>query len=231
MKLKVETPPNLTGTAEQQLRQMHSYLFRMVEGLNVALGNLSETKPQESGSGNAYNELRALIGNTAESVKELRKEIDKENGETATIDPLQLMPVGYIYISSDPTSPAELFGGTWEALTDRVIVGAGGKYDVNSTGGAETHTLTVNEMPSHNHGSRALTGTLANVMFDDGISIGANGIASITLARARSWSGAAGSASYRVDINATHEHDYNGGGAAHNNMQPYIAKYMWERTA
>lgn len=213
MKLKVETPPNLTGTAEQQLRQMHSYLFRMVEGLNVALGNLSETKPQESGSGNAYNELRALIGNTAESVKELRKEIDKENGETATIDPLQLMPVGYIYISSDPTSPAELFGGTWEALTDRVIVGAGGKYDVNSTGGAETHKLSKSEMPEHYH-------SIAVDKSGSGHDFGAwslivNDFSSPTTA----FKGSAGITGYA------------GSSAAHNNMQPYIAKYMWERTA
>lgn len=204
MKHKVETPPKLQGSTEQQLRQMHSYLFRMAEGLNVVLGNLSETKPQESGSGNAYNELRALIGNTAESVEKLRKEIGKENGETATIDPLQLMPVGYIYISSDPTSPAELFGGTWEALTDRVIVGAGGKYDVNSTGGSETHTLTIDEMPRHQHIYTLSGGSLT----------GDTGHADWSQGAHQEWS-----------TQAT------GGSAAHNNMQPYIAKYMWERTA
>lgn len=217
MKHKVETPPKLQGSAEQQLRQMHSYLFRMAEGLNVVLGNLSETKPQESGSGDAYNELRALIGNTAESVKELRKEIGKENGETATIDPLQLMPVGYIYISSDPTSPAELFGGTWEVLTDRVIVGAGGKYDVNSTGGAETHTLTVNEMPSHNH---KLQRDMAGV--EIGIAGGNGSVQGNALEGTYSTVSIFGSS---IGAGAT------GGGAAHNNMQPYIAKYMWERTA
>ena len=170
----------------------------------MVLGNLSETKPQESGSGNAYNELRALIGNTAESVEKLRKEIGKENGETATIDPLQLMPVGYIYISSDPTSPAELFGGTWEALTDRVIVGAGGKYDVNSTGGSETHTLTIDEMPRHQHIYTLSGGSLT----------GDTGHADWSQGAHQEWS-----------TQAT------GGSAAHNNMQPYIAKYMWERTA
>lgn len=227
MKHKVETPPKLQGSAEQQLRQMHSYLFRMAEGLNVVLGNLSETKPRESDSGNSYNELRTMIGNTAESVKELRKEIgntaesvkelqkeiDKENGETATIDPLQLMPVGYIYISSNPTSPAELFGGTWEALTDRVIVGAGGKYDVNSTGGAETHTLTVNEMPSHNH---TTYGSYPRIN-DDTVSGTKYGSSSSS----QNWW-------FKGTINYT---EWNGGSAAHNNMQPYIAKYMWERTA
>lgn len=221
MKHKVETPPKLQGSAEQQLRQMHSYLFRMAEGLNVVLGNLSETKPQESGSGNAYNELRALIGNTAESVKELRKEIGKENGETATIDPLQLMPVGYIYISSDPTSPAELFGGTWEALTDRVIVGAGGKYDVNSTGGAETHTLTVNESPYHEHSFKDGSHTF---LWGDGVgTVNINGTKAVAAA-------ASGNSLYTIQ-GAWASTNGAGGSQPHNNMQPYIAKYMWERTA
>lgn len=43
-----------------------------------------------------------------------------------------LMPVGYLYMSSEPTSPAALFGGTWEQITDRVIIGADGDYAVNS---------------------------------------------------------------------------------------------------
>ena len=36
-------------------------------------------------------------------------------------------------------------------LRDRFIVGAGNSYSVGSTGGEATHTLTVSEMPSHNH--------------------------------------------------------------------------------
>ena len=37
-------------------------------------------------------------------------------------------------------------------LRDRFIVGAGGSYGVGSTGGENQHTLTIDEMPSHNHG-------------------------------------------------------------------------------
>lgn len=36
-------------------------------------------------------------------------------------------------------------------LRDRFIVGAGNNYSIGSTGGSEKHTLTVDEMPSHNH--------------------------------------------------------------------------------
>ena len=36
-------------------------------------------------------------------------------------------------------------------LTDKFVLGAGGKYSVKDEGGKETHTLTVDEMPSHSH--------------------------------------------------------------------------------
>ena len=36
-------------------------------------------------------------------------------------------------------------------LRDRFIVGAGGKYNVGNTGGADSVTLEVSQMPSHSH--------------------------------------------------------------------------------
>lgn len=116
-----------------------------------------------------------------------------------------IYPVGSIYISSSATSPASLFGGTWEQITDRVIVGAGGKYDVNSTGGAATHTLTVDEMPPHNH-----------VVYMGRGNYDVQGI----------WGSSACEPLTNPSGSVT---DIQGGGAAHNNMQPYIAKYIWER--
>jgi hypothetical protein len=105
MKLKVETPPNLAGTPEQQLRMVYSYLFRLSENLNVALSNLnedsyssaaqmssesgSETSGVSSGSsGDAYNELRVLIVNTAEVINSeidvLQMEMNSKYGAIST---------------------------------------------------------------------------------------------------------------------------------------------------
>lgn len=52
------------------------------------------------------------------------------------------IPTGWILCDGTNNTPD---------LRDRFIVGAGNGYAVGSTGGEATHTLTVAEMPSHNH--------------------------------------------------------------------------------
>ena len=60
-------------------------------------------------------------------------------------------PVGSIYWSSNNTNPGTLFGGTWTQIKDRFILAAGDSYTNGVTGGASTVTLSVSNMPSHNH--------------------------------------------------------------------------------
>ena len=62
-----------------------------------------------------------------------------------------IYPVGSIYMSVNNVSPATFLGGTWTALQDRVLIGAGNSYAVNSTGGSATTTLTTLNMPTHTH--------------------------------------------------------------------------------
>lgn len=119
----------------------------------------------------------------------------------------KIYPVGSIYMSMNNVSPASFFGGTWEQLTDRFLIGAGSSYSAGSTGGEATHTLTVNEMPAHNH----------NLRFNQTGSGSGSGVP---------WS--AGTTIVGYDGSAVMPL---GGGSAHNNMPPYLAVYMWKRTA
>ena len=71
-------------------------------------------------------------------------------------NPLAAYPVGSYYISSVSTSPASLFGGTWVQVQDRMILAAGTKYSAGTlanpaTGGSETKSLAVANIPSHTH--------------------------------------------------------------------------------
>lgn len=56
-------------------------------------------------------------------------------------------PVGSYYISNTSTSPATQFGGSWTQLTDKFLYAT----TSTSTGGSNTHTLTINQMPKHGH--------------------------------------------------------------------------------
>ena len=119
-------------------------------------------------------------------------------------------PVGSVYTAVVSTDPSTLFGfGTWSAFgSGRCLVGVDTgqtEFDtVEETGGEKTHTLTIAEMPAHDHDIYA----------------GNSGSGSPSLAIAGS--------------NTTPSADYisdRGGGNAHNNLQPYITVYFWKRTA
>lgn len=143
-----------------------------------------------------------------------------------------IYPVGSIYMSVNATSPATIFGGTWEQIEDTFLLAAGTNYTAGATGGEAAHTLSATEIPAHTHGRKSLTGSLYRAVLDDGDSITRSGIvSSIDSPRTSTWKSEGGTACYRVNFDASHEHDSVGGGGAHNNMPPYLAVYMWKRTA
>jgi hypothetical protein len=127
-------------------------------------------------------------------------------------------PVGSIYMSVNNTSPATLFGGTWEAIEGRFLLGVDSTYSAGSTGGEATHTLTKPEMPSHKH--------LSHFFFTKAET--PNNTYGLT------DNGAFGNR-VLVYTEGTNPHDgyiyAEGGTEAHNNMPPYLAVYMWKRTA
>lgn len=129
-------------------------------------------------------------------------------------DILELVyPVGAIYLSAVSTSPATLFGfGTWERIQNRFLLAAGSAYAAGSTGGAATHALSVDELPSHSHG-------FVNEFTNRAIPSSQSGSFNIPITK-----GSAATSS----VSATNNE---GGGKAHNNMPPYLAVYVWKRTA
>ena len=59
-----------------------------------------------------------------------------------------IYPVGSIYQSMSATSPVDFIGGTWTKIKTFLY----GADTAKETGGEATHTLTIDEMPSHEHG-------------------------------------------------------------------------------
>ena len=114
-------------------------------------------------------------------------------------------PVGSYYETSDSSfDPNVSMGGEWVLETEgQVHVSAETNYVVGQTGGEETHTLTISEMPSHSH----TFGLKSNANVPQGTYYGVK---------------------LYDDSSST---STAGGDQAHNNMQPYIVVNRWHRVA
>lgn len=129
-----------------------------------------------------------------------------------------VFPIGIcIYLGSN-IDPNDIYPDTtWELVKGRFIIG----YDdedtqfqtINETGGEKTHTLTIEEMPYHQHAiikwaagnGNDYSGGKINSAMSNGAALGGN--------------------------NGLAYSNHIGGSRAHNNMPPYIVKCIWERTA
>lgn len=155
------------------------------------------------------------MGVLSKTTSEIEDALEKADNIEATFNTmftqkmLSIYPVGAIYMSASSTSPASLFGGTWEQIKNRFLLAAGDTYVAGATGGEAIHTLTVEEMPSHSHQYRrkalyASEVTSSQDAYSDTSILGNT-----------------------VDFST----ENCGGGAAHNNMPPYLVIYVWKRTA
>lgn len=160
--------------------------------------------------------------------------------KTETIN--AVYPVGSIYMSVNSTNPSTLFGGTWERLEGRFLIGAGTNMRTNTnatfgslgvgkpdfangeTGGQYYHKLGIDEMPEHNHDTNdwalVVNKNAANIETD----LGGQPIVGVK------------PTNIVPNLRATKNEDGNatgnaGGGKAHSNMPPYLAVFMWKRTA
>lgn len=146
----------------------------------------------------------------------------KLGGKTMAQLLLTVYPVGCIYLSVNSTSPASLFGGTWEQLKDRFLLGAGSAYAAGSTGGEAAHTLSINEIPSH-----------AGHLYGNAGGVNGKGDAKGAWLKEININSSL-TTSYGWNYKNNEYYPVNrslGGGAAHNNMPPYLAVYMWKRVS
>lgn len=121
---------------------------------------------------------------------------------------LMMYPVGAIYTSTVATSPATLFGGTWESIGGRFLLAANSTYPAGSTGGEAEVSLTD---PAQNAPHKHSVGVCMDSFAGSVWALGDNVRESITY----------------LDSYVTES----GEGAPHNNMPPYLAVYMWQRIA
>lgn len=130
-----------------------------------------------------------------------------------------IYPVGSVYLTINDINPSLIFGGTWEKIEDKFLIGAGSK-EVTSQGGAEVVYLSKDNIPEHHH-------LLATQKHTGNYTV-------------PQWALAFNSDSYKV---MSTEEDYsqtdfscgvtgtsiNTFGAPFSIMPPYLAVYIWVR--
>ena len=130
-----------------------------------------------------------------------------EDGSTLSL--LTPYPINSIYMAETETSPASIFGGQWERIEKKFLLGHGTGNTLGQVGGEENHLLTQSEIPSLfpiPYGSNTIQGSsYARIL---GLALGVTQYQD-------TWD---------VLIN-------NGGSNAHNNMPPYYVVNIWKRVA
>jgi hypothetical protein len=133
-----------------------------------------------------------------------------------------IYPIGSIYLSITNTSPASLFGGTWEQIEDTFLLAAGQNYLAGSTGGEATVKLSNAQIPNViGDITMHSGGTATNIS-------NTSGCFSAQIMNTGKYrdGGTLGTTANSIGI----VHFDNGGrGQAHNNMPPYLTVYMWKR--
>ena len=149
------------------------------------------------------------ISASVEEISNNIKYIDKKISDLLNM----FYPVGSVYETMDSSfDPNKKWGGTWERIKGRVLVGVDeNDSDFNTaekTGGEKTHTLVVSELPRHTH---------ANYAKRTNITINNSGNTHVTCHSSNSG------ATVGNNIGSTGE------GVAHNNLQPYVTCFIWKR--
>lgn len=140
-------------------------------------------------------------------LSQIANKADKSDIVTADSILPKIYPVGAIYLSAVEIDPATVFGfGTWEQIKDTFLLAAGDTYTAGSVGGESTHTLTIEEMPTHAHDIELFASDSGDNSYFYTMK---GGIPS--------------------DENASTVSA--GESQPHNNMPPYLTVYMWKRTA
>lgn len=131
-----------------------------------------------------------------------------------------IYPVGSLYMSVNDVSPDTLFGGTWEQIEDKFILASGSSYDAGSEGGAESYELSAKHKHIAPVGS---TDSRLGLVSVNGTVGGGSGKAFQTTPYDSS-----GTLSANVTLGYTSDADIT---ATIPTLPPYLAVYVWKRTA
>lgn len=201
--VKVDTDSALSSTSTNpvQNKVINTELGKKLSLSGGTMNGLLTTKGIKLTSGTDY-------GDTLPSNPATNQLFFQTIGSNFVLD--NVYPVGSIYMNVNSTNPGTLFGGTWEQIQGRFLLGMSSSYPAGSSGGEATHTLTSNELPNHTPSIIGYSASGSDYSSSDAnLSFNYN-------ETMKGWSGRTASV---------------GNNQAHNNMPPYLSVYIWKRTA
>lgn len=131
---------------------------------------------------------------------------------------LAAYPVGSLYMSAEATSPASLFGGTWEQIKDRFILAAGDTYAAGSTGGSKSHNHSIGAM----FAAAYVNGNYVEYNYSGNTEWASN------------YKNTIPNGATAMFVSETHNSGitvYGSPTKEAGNMPPYVAMYVWKRIA
>lgn len=150
-----------------------------------------------------------------------------------------IYPVGAIFMSAVSTNPGTYLGGTWEQIKDKFLLAAGDAYAAGAEGGSAdavnvSHTHT---QASHDH-SPSGGSNYGFAIYKAGGGVGRVKVSTSSGTR-YTFAGKSGAADadssgllwYKKTSDATPAINSTGEDGTGKNMPPYLAVYMWRRTA
>ena len=202
--------------------------------------SLNGEKPDAAGN-IQKNFVYSVEGKTPDSVGNVSLNIDYLNAMSF---------VGSVVITKDNINPGTKIGGTWQLLeAGRYIRAAGAGYPGGNTGGSDGFTLSVNNLPAHNHGATIYSADLSGNFRSRSNTFYGNGSTSATLGASaadgsfsvkernlRSEGNAdSNSNEYICHFDGNHTHQITIGSAGNGEkvtFEPsYLLLYFWVRTA
>lgn len=174
---------------------------------------LAKISPNETNISN----LTSTVNSHTSSISSLQNSISQKLNTSDLLN--KTYPVGSFYFSTNSTSPASRFGGTWTALTDSKFLLPAGSW--NTTGGVSTH--------SHNQGTlKAMIGAIDS-------NTARLGYLATDRATTESYNisidGATSSSGNITSSRINHSTAVRGSTETVSNLPPYRTVYCWYRTA
>lgn len=130
-------------------------------------------------------------------------------------------PVGSIYMSVNSTDPSTLFGGSWERIQDTFLLASGSTYGAGTTGGSAKATL-----PSHTHTVGSNDYQLWVAKRGKGSTEPGKQFSGNAKYYAAATGGSTANYKWLSSVDSKGVSD-----VSQANMPPYLAVYVWKRTA